>query len=333
MTDLAKLVDELSSLRLLEAVELAKLLEEKLRRPTGEPAATESKGLKFNEGLACEAIVRHLEGRENGVRADLRFPEEEGHQFPIEAAFKIGDQLYAVEHTGIEPFEGHVRMEAEAGRLFDPITDALNGNLDSTALVELHMPINVLQRLPNSEVRSIHKALIDWVKVTAPTIPKRPYPDYRGNAVGPIDVKGVPFPVTLVRFEPALIPGRHFDIRHTAVGIYQARTERMKRAIEKKFPKLAAWKRDHGAKTILVLEQNDIQLTNEAIVTDTFVPLATARTDQPDETYLVVSCMKPLWLGYPILIDDETFYDLARKKDAPVYWEIDQNALTPLTKR
>jgi hypothetical protein len=138
-------------------------------------------------------------------------------------------------------------MEAEAGRLFDPITDALNGNLDSTALVELHMPINVLQRLPNSEVRSIHKALIDWVKVTAPTIPKRPYPDYRGNAVGPIDVKGVPFPVTLVRFEPALIPGRHFDIRHTAVGIYQARTERMKRAIEKKFPKLAAWKRDHGA--------------------------------------------------------------------------------------
>jgi hypothetical protein len=88
-----------------------------------------------------------------------------------------------------------------------------------------------------------------------------------------------------------------------------------------------------ATKTILVLEQNDIQLTNEAIVTDTFVPLATARTDQPDETYLVVSCMKPLWLGYPILIDDETFYDLARKKDAPVYWEIDQNALTPLTKR
>jgi hypothetical protein len=43
-----------------------------------------------------------------------------------------------------------------------------------------------------------------------------------------------------------------------------------------------------ATKTILVLEQNDIQLTNEAIVTDTFVPLATARTDQPDETYLVV---------------------------------------------
>jgi hypothetical protein len=57
-------VDELSSLKLLEAVELAKLLEEKLEHPTGEPAATDSKGLKFNEGLACEAIVRHLEGRE-----------------------------------------------------------------------------------------------------------------------------------------------------------------------------------------------------------------------------------------------------------------------------
>jgi hypothetical protein len=83
MADLAKLVDELSSLKLLEAVELAKLLEEKWERPTGEPAATEAKGLKFNEGLACEAIVRHLESRQNGVRADLCFPEKEGSKLAI----------------------------------------------------------------------------------------------------------------------------------------------------------------------------------------------------------------------------------------------------------
>jgi hypothetical protein len=36
----------------------------------------------------------------------------------------------------------------------------------------------------------------------------------------------------------------------------------MKEAVDKKFPKLAAWKNTEKAKTILVLEQNDIQLTN-----------------------------------------------------------------------
>jgi hypothetical protein len=83
----------------------------------------------------------------------------------------------------------------------------------------------------------------------------------------------------------------------------------------------------------LVLEQIDIQLTNPDAVTTTYVPLALARDDRPDETYLVVSCMRPHWLGYPILIGNETFHDLARKHDDPVYWKIDQHALKPLTKR
>jgi hypothetical protein len=332
MADLARLVSELSSLTVLEATELSKRLEEKWQRLKVDLPTPKSKGLKFNEGLACEAIVRHLESRDKGVRANLRRPEDEHHPFPVEATFTIGDQLYAIEHTGIEPFEGHLGMEAQAGQLFDPIKDALNGTLDSTALFELHIPANAMQGLPKPQVHGIQTALIDWVKVTAPTIARRPYPDYKGNHIGPVDVKGVPFPVTLVRFEPTMIPGRHFDIKHVVAAGDQPRIDRIKRAIESKFPKLAGWKLE-GAKTILVLEQNDIQLTNEGIVTDTFVPLAMARMDRPDETYLVVSCMKPAWLGYPILIGDETFYDLARKQDAPVYWEIDQNALTPLTKQ
>jgi hypothetical protein len=67
MTDLAKLVKELSDLNVLEAVELAKRLEMKWDQPT----AGRSKSRKSNEGPACEAIVRRLEERANGVRADL----------------------------------------------------------------------------------------------------------------------------------------------------------------------------------------------------------------------------------------------------------------------
>jgi hypothetical protein len=323
MTDLTRLVRELSALGVLEAAELAKRLEERLQRPPD----GKSKSLKSNEGLACEAIVLHLEGREKGVRAEVTWPEVEHHRFAIDVAFKIGNQQYALEHTNIEPFEGHLEMEAQAGKLFDPIKDALNDNLGSTALFQLHIPINAFKG-QGSKVNSIQKALIDWVKAIAPTVPKWSYPDYWGNAVGPVTAPGVPFPVMLVRFEQVIVPGRYFEIVHAAVHVDQLRAGRIKRAIEAKFPKLSGWKRDHDAKTILVLEQRDIQLTNPDIVMNTFVTLAMERQDRPDETYLVVSCMTPLWLGYPILIGDETLHDLGGE-----YWEIDQNALKPLTKR
>ena len=92
--------------------------------------------------VSAAEFVRHLEERTRLARAGLRWPEDEGHAHPVEAAFTLGSQLFALEHTGIEPFKGHVRMEAEADRHFAPITDALKGALGTTAVFELNMPIN-----------------------------------------------------------------------------------------------------------------------------------------------------------------------------------------------
>jgi hypothetical protein len=103
------------------------------------------------------------------TRTDVRLPEDEQHRYPIEAAFKIGDQLYALEHTGVEPFDGHIKMEAEAKRLFEPIENALIGNLDNSAEFELAIPVNALRGRPKREIESIQKATIEWVKATAPS--------------------------------------------------------------------------------------------------------------------------------------------------------------------
>jgi hypothetical protein len=139
MADLLKLASELSNLTLLEASELRKMLEAKWngqrkKRPM----------LGFNEGKVCEAIVRRLEERDQHKRTNLRWPEQEKHKFPVEVAFTLGDQLYALEHTGIEPFEGHLRMEARTEKLFAPIADALKNNLGTDALFELYLPVNSL---------------------------------------------------------------------------------------------------------------------------------------------------------------------------------------------
>jgi hypothetical protein len=287
--------------------------------------------LTFNEGKACDAIVRRLEKRDGGERSDLRFPEKENHASPVEAAFKIGDQLFALEHTGIEPFKGHVQMEAQAARLYAPIEDALKNALGATAMYELVIPVNAFQGKKMSEVQATQKAVIDWVKATAPTVPQLVSDNYRGTSVGPVTIAGVPFELSLHRFEPPVIPGRHFQIRHVVTNGEQLRRERIQDAIEKKFPKLAGWKRDENAKTILVLEQNDIQLTAPDLVADAYVPLAKARADRPDETYLVVSCMTP-WYAWPMLIGDKSYLELVRSGEAE-FEGIDPEGLVPLTKR
>jgi ribosomal protein L30 len=87
--------------------------------PTNENKVKDSK-LLFNEGLACDAIIRHLESIEGAQRSDIQWPEKQNHASPVEVVFKIGAKLYALEHTGIEPFEGHVGMTAQANRLFEP---------------------------------------------------------------------------------------------------------------------------------------------------------------------------------------------------------------------
>lgn len=287
--------------------------------------------LTFNEGRVCDAIVRRLEARAKSSRSGLRWPEEERHAFPVEAAFTIGGQLFALEHTGIEPFKGHVQMDAEADRLFKPIVDGLKNALGTAAVFELMIPANSLQGRTMPEVRGIQRALINWVKAAAPTVPPQRYGDYKKTSVGPATIPGVPFAVSLYRFEPALVPGHHFQLTHLVRNGKQLRQDRIREAVERKFPKLAAWKRDANARTILVLEDNDIQLTNQAIVTETYLPLAMERTDRPDETYLVVSCINP-WHAWPILIGDKSYFDFAQSGDAED-WAIDPNELVPLTKR
>jgi hypothetical protein len=50
---------------------------------------------------------------------------------------------------------------------------------------------------------------------------------------------------------------------HLVTGnVEEAREHRLRAACAKKFPKLEVWRRSSGARTVLILEENDLQLTN-----------------------------------------------------------------------
>jgi hypothetical protein len=61
------------------------------------------------------------------------------------------------------------------------------------------------------------------------------------------------------------------------------------------------------------------------------LPLARARADRPDETYLVTTCFD-IWSIWPILIGDKDLNDLT-VDDYVQRWDVDPATLTPATGR
>jgi hypothetical protein len=287
--------------------------------------------LSLNEGKACDAIIRHLEARANAQRSNIRLHDK--HPEPdrrVELTFELGSDLYAMEHTGIEPFPDFMRMNRDSQRLFDPIIRGASAALSPNEILELQIPVGALTNRGKKELKRIQDALVRHVIMTAPAVPVRSYADYIGD-IKPVTPSGVPFPVTLYRFSSLGLTAR-FHITHSLRGDRGAiRSERIRLACEKKFPKLAAWKASDKARTIFVMEDNDIQLTSPQIVADAFLPIAMARGDRPDDTYMLMTCAEP-WYGWPILIDNVSYFNLA-KRCHPVHFEIDPAILTPVTPR
>jgi len=285
--------------------------------------------LSYNEGKACDAVLRVLEAREGASRRNVRFPEQERHPAPIELACHIGDQLYAIEHTGIEPFAGHMQMEAEAQRVLHPIEAIIASRLAPDDTFELSLPVNALQGLKKKDLAQIQAALAAWVIATAPSVPVAPYGRYLPS-IKKTQPPGVPFVVRLDRFEtPA--PPCLFMIKHyiAETELVASREARIRAACAKKFPKLEAWRQADKARTVLILEDNDIQLTNPARVFDTLAALQSEFTNWPDEIYLVSTIIKTPWYVHALRVGDRDYYTLSQ--DGQCLTEFDVDGLIDVT--
>lgn len=281
----------------------------------------------FNEGKCCDAIVRHLEARTGSVRQDLQSPERRRHPAPVELTCTLGDRLVAIEHTGIEPFEGHVRLQAEAQRHFRPIVERLAGVLPQTEDFELCIPAGTTAGWNDRNLLRIQAALVNWVSKIAPALPIAPPGRYH-TPIQKYDPPGVPFTVSLHRHRKAGKAGR-FWISHLVDGENQqaARQQRIQRACQKKFGKLAAWKNDSGARTVLVLEDNDLQLTNAVLISNAVLAAERVVLNRPDEIYLVTTCCDPWWC-WCVRVDDRTFFDFSNPDERA--WEIAPATLVDL---
>jgi hypothetical protein len=269
----------------------------------------DSKALSFHEGKSCDAVLRVLERRLGATRRDVRSPERDRDSAPIELTCAIADQLFALEHTGIEPFSGHVQLTAEADRHFGPIVDALSVKLGTNHNFQLHIPAGALQGRKKKEIAGIQGALIENVAAIAPGLPVAKF----GRYVIPIKAysfEHVPFEVEVHHSEPHLLPGR-FTIHHRVENKEKLREDRMREACRKKVPKLAEWRKKAGARTILILEDNDIQLTNPQVVYEALAKVEREFADPPDEIYMVTAIIAETWWVHALRVEDEDYYRLS----------------------
>ncbi len=202
-------------------------------------------------------------------------------------------------------------------------------------LWEFPVPVEASAGLTGAQVKRVQDALITWIDANASHFPVTLL--YNRYANPPLWewVPGVPFPVSLHRgsLDSHYFPREsplcgQFTIKYLVAGdVEQARTARLQKACEDKFPKLATWKRD-SAKTVLVLEENDLSLTNHQLVADALVSAEAAMPDAADEIFLVSTSIVDKWWITCLRRAGKTYYD-----DDERFHEIDPATLIVLTKR
>jgi hypothetical protein len=267
---------------------------------------------RVNQGKACDAVVRSIEVREGHLRRDLSFPEREHHPAPIEVTCRIGERLFAFEHTRIEPFERQIELEAKAKAHLKPIRDCLADLLPPGDHFELWLPARAMLDLRGRELRRVQDAIVNWAATAAPEAPTLPIRNRgrEGRTVAYLTPPGVGFPVFLGKASRSRMTGG-LTIRHVPDGnVNEERAARIRRAYNEKTKKLAVWQR-LGARGVLIFEENDIYLTNQELVADAVAQIEETAKKTPDEIHLVSSAIEASWCVWKLRVDGHVYDDLS----------------------
>jgi hypothetical protein len=108
----------------------------------------------------------------------------------------------------------------------------------------------------------------------------------------------------------------------------KGRLARLQKACEDKFSEFAKWKHDEGARTVLVLEENDLSLTNPEIVHNAFALAESSEPNPPDAIFLVATSIPQPWWVTCLRREGKNYYD-----DGERFHELDPGNLIQLTRR
>lgn len=270
-------------------------------------------------------MLRLLESQRGAVRQNLRFPERGGHRYPVDLVCDLGDDVIALEHTGTEPFEGHVKLQAEAERRVKPLVDAVASRLPPDEDFDLEIPLSDWAPLAGKQLDRVSGLLVEWMVRAAPTLPiaevgrRIPSPG--------VLVPGVLFRVQLnrtARYGGIKIP---FHLTLRAGDVETQRLDRMRRTVRDKCSKLAGWKATANAYTALILEWSDFSVTNQHLIANAYLSAEEEVDNRPDAVNLVAT-LDDRWCVYTIRSGDSTWDNI---EPADRTWEVPSALLQDVT--
>ena len=259
-----------------------------------------------NEGKCCDAILRVLEHRLSAKRDDLHFPDRGNRtQKRVDVCVRIGANRYVIEHTRVDPFENAVGIGKAFSDFVTLIEDRFSSTLPGPAFYTLILPQD--HRFKKKLLTTAQEKIVGWVSVEAERLyEKARVSKYlQKHATTAREFPGlIPYSVCLsctLMGEPSDNETGLFSVdRAPDADLEKQRYERLCRAFTDKCPKLEQCK-DRGARTILVLENNDIALSNSSIIRESLDRAAKERTDLPDEIYLVWAVPETAtWYVFPM---------------------------------
>ena len=270
--------------------------------------------LPKNEGKACDAVLRCIERRTGETRTKIRRPEKDGNGPPVDFRLTLGVREYAIEHTQIEAIPNLIGSHHRYMELIEPVVDEVSGTLPSQARYMLYFPIDTHLGVSRTDFDRIRSDFIAWIRENAQSLYKKNQEQLERKRRSPrhldcIEEKppGFQYPVRLC-VDAASSASKRGILRHGRFApdekeLKALHMDRLRTSFCGKCPKLQCCKKD-GARTVLVLESNDLAIMNHVLVGQCLANVLLERTDVPDEIYLVETEMDP-WAVCCMKLDSE----------------------------
>lgn len=267
-----------------------------------------------NEGRCCDAVLSIIEGELSAKRKILSIdtPATRG----IEVRCKIGGAIYALEHTLVDPYPDKRGDDLQFLEVLGAIEESLNGKglLRTDGSYHLYVESNAFRGKKRSEIPAIRAAIREWVIGNAHRLVSAAPGDTQELGASPPTV-----PVR-VRLQFTLWPSSSNKLligRMSPADLPQQRRERIRTALKKKGPKLLA-EHKAGAMTVLILEDDDVALSNAVDIGTALHTELALRAYGIDDVYLVETKLPDCWQIWRMKQGTRQW---PTRSESPVFWE------------
>ena len=115
------------------------------------------------EGMCCDAVIKHIERSSAASRTDVVDPEESGGNGRVDLQATVDGQVYALEHTRVQPFERRIEVATAYHCIKDHVARWFRDPLPGPAFYQLHVPVDA--HLPGRGKAGERRlaSLRDWI--------------------------------------------------------------------------------------------------------------------------------------------------------------------------